>query len=87
MVALICRPHQVCADVILAVPVDVQHIGQVIRVRQESPGHEPMHLECLALQPHAAVALAVISSYLMPCSRTAIRVVCAQNRTVAGNKI
>lgn len=41
-------PLQVGVMVILAVPVNVQHIGQVVRVGHECLGHQTVNLECLA---------------------------------------
>ena len=72
MVALSGAPLQIREMIVFTISVNVQHIRKVIWIRHESLCNEPMHLECLALQSDATIALPVVGRYAMPCLRTAI---------------
>ena len=74
MITLPVGPFQVTDYVALAIAILVQHVGQVIGVGDESLGNEAMNLERLALQTYTPIALTIIGSYLVQCSRTAVRI-------------
>ena len=65
----------------------MQHIGQVVGVGHEGFGHEAMHLERLALQPDAAVALAVVGGYRVPRGGVALGLGSAEHVAVAGDEV
>ena len=87
MVTLSGRPLKVGIDIILAVAIAVQHVGQMVGVGHEGFGHEAMHFERLSLQPHPAVALAVVCGYEVPRGRATLWVGGAKHIAIARYEI
>ena len=72
VIRLSVAPFKVGIDIILPIPILVQHVGQLVGVWHEGFGHDAMHLERAALQPHTAVALAVVRRHQVPRGRVAL---------------
>ena len=74
MICLSVAPLQVTDVIVILIAVEVDDVGQVIGVGDESLGNKAVNLERLALQTYTPIALTIIGSYLVPCSRTAVRI-------------